>query len=113
MRGLRAQHPLAPWAGVTVAPAAWFVQQQGLGQLTYFACGTAGPWTVVLSGLAALAATLAAGLWSLSAWRDGEAKPEFDVRRFVALGSVMAAGLFALAVVFQSLAGLLIPGCAR
>jgi hypothetical protein len=104
---------LAPWAGGFFGPAVWYVHQQGMGDLTYYACEAANPWTVGLGGVLACAAVLAAGAWSAAAWREGGAKPEFDVRRFLALVSVMAAGLFTVAILFQTLAGLLIPGCAR
>ena len=105
--------PLAPWAGGAVAPAAWYGQQQGLGLLTYFGCAAAGPLVVVLVGVLAAAAVAGAGWWSAGEWRSGEAAPARDHRRFIAGVSVLMAGLFLLAIVFQTLAGLFLPGCAR
>ena len=104
---------LAPWAGGFFGAAAWYGHQQGLGMLTYYACHGANPLSVLAASVLALAVTVGAGIWSLGAWRGGEAKPEFDQRRFLALVSVMAAALFTVVIVFQTLAGLLIPGCAR
>jgi hypothetical protein len=104
---------LAPWAGGAVAPAAWYGQQQGLGLVTYFGCAAAGPVVVVLVGLVAAAAATAAGWWSAGEWLGREATPAVDHRRFVAGISVLMAGLFLLAIAFQTLAGLFLPGCAR
>lgn len=109
----RALQPLAPWAGGAVAPAAWYGQQQGLGQLTYFGCTAANPVSVVLVGLLAAAAVAAAGWWSAGEWRGREGPPVMDHRRFVAGVSVLMAGLFLLAIAFQTVAGLFLPGCAR
>lgn len=103
----------APWAGGLVGPLAWYAQQQGLGSLTYYACAAANPVFILLTGMIAAAAVVASGLLSRRAWRSGGASPELNPRRFVALVSMLAAAVFTLTILFQTLAGVLIPGCAR
>lgn len=102
-----------PWAGAFFGPALWYAHQQGLGVLVYFNCRAAGPVVVVLASLVAIGGLAAAGWWSSLVWRRRESPPEFDVRRFIAMLSVLSAGIFSLALIFQTLAGVLIPGCVR
>ncbi len=104
---------LAPWAGLLTAPVAWYAHQQGSGGLVYFRCAASQPSINLLAGLVALAVTAAAGAWSWTAWKRGSAAPAMDLTRFTALVSVLAAAVFCLAIGFQTLAGLLIPSCAR
>ena len=104
---------LQPWAGAFFGPALWYAHQQGLGVLVYFNCRAAGPVSVLLASVVAIGGVVAAGWWSSLVWRRRQSPPDFDVRRFIGLGSVLAAGVFTLALIFQTMAGLIVPGCAR
>jgi hypothetical protein len=104
---------LAPWAGLLVGPAAWYGFQQGLGSLVYFRCGASQPPVNLLTGLLAIAVTAAAGWWSWGVWKRRTGPPAIDVARFAALLSVLSATIFCIGIGFQTLAGLLIPPCAR
>jgi len=104
------------WAGLLAGPAAWAVSTQ----LNYVLA----PWEcehrarivpVVALGLAALA--LLGGALSWRARRRGGAafKPEREAgtEAFVATLGIAAAGLFALVILMQGSAGLILSGCVR
>ncbi|MBC6982561.1 hypothetical protein [Caulobacter sp. 17J80-11] len=103
---------LAPWAGLFAGPLAWWLHQQGMGALTFFDCD-ASTLATLLTGLVALLAVAAAGAWSWGAAARERLEPARDVRRFAGLVSAGAAVVFGLAIAFQTLAGALIPECAR
>jgi hypothetical protein len=102
---------LSPWAAAIAGALAWTVHQQLLGDLLHFDCRRGGAWTGLGVGLACvllIAAGVAATLASRTADGWGGA-----TRRFVASVSLMAAGLFLLAVLLGIVAGFVLPGCAR
>ena len=102
---------LSPWAAAIAGALAWTVHQQLLGDLLHFDCHRGGAWTGLGVGLGCvllIAAGVAATLASRHADGWGGA-----TRRFVASISLMAAGLFLLAVLLGIVAGFVLPGCAR
>ncbi|NUS38937.1 MAG: hypothetical protein HOQ02_07930 [Lysobacter sp.] len=100
---------LAPWAGMIAAFAGALVQHQGIGDALHFHCGNGMGSANLYAGIIALALMAVGGAIS---WRvardDGDANA---TRRFVARLSLMAVALFALMVVWQTLAGMLVPSC--
>jgi len=104
------------WAGLIVGPVAWALHHQGGSNFNYADCRAWDGTAVVLTGVLALAAVLGAGGLSLSAWRrgGGAAGASHDPPgRFVAGLSLMSAALFALTILIQMAAGLLVPACMR
>jgi hypothetical protein len=102
---------LSPWAAALASAFAWALHQQVLGDLLHFDCRRGGAWTGLAVGVACLlliAGGVAVTLASRQADGWGSA-----TRRFVASVSLMAAGLFVLPVLLQTLAGFVLPGCTR
>lgn len=103
---------LAPWSGLIAGAGGWLVHQQVLADLLHFDCRLGGPAAGLLAGAAVGIAMIGAGLVS---WRARGKRDEHDApaqtRHFVALLSSMAAALFLLVVLLQTLATLMIPPC--
>lgn len=102
----------APWAGSIAAPLAWVIHHQGLADSLYFHCAVGDGGAPLVLGLALLALILGSMALSWSArgaGGDGAARN----RRFIAGMSVGMGLLFGLAIIYQTLAGVILPGCAR
>ena len=107
--GLPRRSRLAPWAGMIAAFLGVMVQHQGIGDALHYRCGPAVNRADLVAGAAAL---LLMAIGALVSWRvlRGDADAT-GTRRFVAQLSLMAVALFALMVVWQTLAGLIEPSC--
>ena len=111
---MRLRESLAPWAGIIAGPLVWWIHQRSVADAQFFEChahGLAGRivWSLVLIAALAWATSLS---WRL--WREApnkEAEP--DVHRFIALVSLGVAGIVGLAVVFGTLASVIVPDCYR
>ena len=110
---------LQPWAGLAGGVAGWFGQHQVIGDALHFDCGVGNPASTALAGLLAIAVIAAGALWSRAVLREGRDATEgkrpsraAGSRPFVAILSLMAAALLALLVIVQTMAGLMLPGCA-
>jgi hypothetical protein len=91
--------------------AAWYGAQQGLGVLVRLRCASAVGPGVAAGVLALLGCALAIWL-SRGSRRGGESPPAQNdavLRMLVLLG----AAVFGLAIVFQTVAVLIVPSCAR
>jgi len=98
-----------PWAGLVIGAGAWAAHQQGMADLLHFSCHPAHGVHTVGVGVVALLATVGGGLMS---WRTSMARDDpTATRRFVSRLSVMAAAIFAGAIVMQTLAGIIVPAC--
>lgn len=106
---------VAPWAGLITGPLGWALNQQVGSNMIYARCELGGTGSSLLLGLTGVAVALAGGAWSWTVWRRGPPQErEADAPpRFLASLSLMSAGLFALAILFQTLAGLFLEGCWR
>lgn len=100
-----------PWLGWLSGPGAWAVHHQGGADSLYFDCRL-GPGTVALGGLCILL-SVAGGLLSWAGRTGPEDEPKPRNRRFIAAMGLGMGLLFAVALAFQTLAGVLIPSCAR
>ena len=95
------------WTALIVPPIAWFLFEQGLSALLHIACGQ------VMAGLIWGAASLIACAvafrlaWPLRTHADTLADP------WLARLALIGAGIFSLAILFQSLAILMVPSCVR
>jgi hypothetical protein len=103
---------LAPWAGSVAGPLAWVIHHQGLADTVYFDCAAGNPASALGLGAALLALSLGAALLSWTARGDGEEGMARN-RRFIGGLSAGMGLLFSLAITYQTLAGMLIPGCLR
>ena len=96
------------FVALAVPPLAWYVFQQGLGFTLRGSCVAAGIPTGPIWGLCSLGAC---ALGTRLAWPIAWGEDRGDA--FLARLALLAAGLFALAIAYQTLASLIIPPCAR
>ena len=102
------------WAfaiALPLPPVAWYGAQQGLGVLVRLHCSAAMAPGAAVCALALLGCALAVWL-SAGQGRSGESAPaqtDTVLRWLVLLGACV----FGLAIVFQTLAVLIVPSCAR
>ena len=105
---------IAPWAGWICGLLAWFLTQQGGSDLVQLNCTSASSPTMLLIGLAGGVIALAGALVSLQVWRSLSGsldQPHAGARRFLAATGGLAAGIFLLAILFQTVSTLIIPQC--
>jgi hypothetical protein len=98
---------LKPWAGLVAGMAGAGLQHQIGADAMHFDCRYGNSNLAV--GIGALLLIAAGAWWSWSAAR-AHRDPE-STRRFVAHMSLMAAGFFALMVLWQIMAGVILPAC--
>jgi hypothetical protein len=96
------------WLALMLPAAAWFAFEQGLAMTLRGNCEYAGFPLGIVWGLASLLACAAGGWISLAGIRNLSGSDQF-----VARIAVFGAGLFALAIAYQTLATAIIPPCAR
>ena len=104
---------LRPWAGWISSALAAGLNHQGLADAIYFRCDAGNPASALGLGLVTLVIAWAGALIS---WRGGPAAaatPEPQTRLFIAIVAVMMAALYSVTIMFQVLAGLIIPVCFR
>ena len=95
------------------SPAALAINHQGIADLVYFHCDAGNPATVVVVGVATLVVAWAGALIAWRSRRSDAEDPDRRTRRFITLVGILMAGLYSVAIVFQILAGLIIPVCFR
>ena len=98
-----------PWAALLLPPVAWYVFELGLGSVLKVDCAPVGAWLGLAWGLASLAVC---GLAMAIAWPC--ARPAGDQtppRAWLSRVALLLAGIFALAIAFQTLAVLIVPPC--
>jgi hypothetical protein len=93
------------WAALLIPPVAWFAFEQGLSAVLHADCSRR--YVGIIWGLASLAAC-AIGLrmgWSL------RTQPDALVDPWLARLGIAVAGIFSLAIAFQTLAIAIVPAC--
>lgn len=98
-----------PWSGLIGALAGWAFTHQFGSDLAFAHCDRAAPWLMLVFGCGGIVLALGGGLLSFRQWRRGRAGG--GARHFVSLVGMMAALLFSTAILWQTLASLLIPRC--
>jgi hypothetical protein len=95
------------WTALLLPPFVWFLFEQGLSALLHADCGRSG--IGVAWGVASLIACVVAFriAWPFRARGGTLANP------WLARMALVAAGFFALAIAFQTLALLMVPSCVR
>ncbi|QQV76698.1 hypothetical protein H5J25_14910 [Sphingomonas aliaeris] len=95
------------WLALSLPPVAWFTFEQGLSAVLHADCTRTGigvVWGLTALGLCVFAAH--------SGWRLRRA-PQTLVSAWMARLALAVAGIFGLAIAFQTLAILIVPACAR
>jgi hypothetical protein len=99
-----------PWIGLFAPPIAWAIHHQVGSDLVSYDCRIGEtPLIALVGGVMALIA-LASGLISWISRRDG---PRAEIRTFAAYLGAMSGAVFFLALVFQTMATLMLPACQR
>ena len=105
---------VAPWAGIFMGAAAWATHHQLGSDLNYYDCRNTNPPMMALLGLFFLLVALTGAFISWSAREDSpDAQGRAETRRFASLAGMGSASLFSLAILFQTLASVLVPACHR
>jgi hypothetical protein len=97
-----------PWGGLALGTLGAGLAHQLGGDSTFQNCKLGSPWIVIVGTIVGLA-LVAAG--AFASWRVFGAEGETPARRLIATVSLMAAALFALAVLLPFIAALVIPPC--
>jgi hypothetical protein len=105
--GVKSLAPLKLVACVLAPPIAWFVFQQGLSVTLRAACDAAGVPAGTIWGV------LSISVCGVAAWLSTRSGLGGESARFVGYVAQLGAGLFALAIFFQTLATMIVPPCAR
>jgi hypothetical protein len=93
------------WAGLLGGAAAWALHHQVLSDVLHFDCRWGGP-------LATAAVTvLSLGLLAAAAWTSWRSRGRSAALDFVVSLSLLGAALFALLVLVQAIAGMVVPSC--
>jgi hypothetical protein len=98
--------PWSGWIGVTVG---WGLTHQIGSNSVFDKCPATGPLPMALLGLVGLAVIAAGAFLSVKIWQRGEA--ESPARRFLGLVGLMLSGVFAAAVLWQTVSAFIIPQC--
>ncbi|WP_169833078.1 hypothetical protein [Sphingomonas panacis] len=93
-------------------PLAWICFEYGAGVSLRGACAEIGGWAGPLWGVASLA-VCGAAVWIARAAARAEAARNPPTRPWLARIAMFGAGVFALAILFQTTATVIVPGCAR
>ena len=97
-----------PWAGLALGTlGAGFAHQLGA-DATFQDCRVGSPLIVIIGTIVGLALI---ALGALGSWRVYGADGETPARRMLAIVSLMACGVFAMAVILPFIASLVIPRC--
>jgi hypothetical protein len=104
---------LAPWSGLVAGMAAEIVHHQLLSDMLRYDCRLGGASAGLTVGVPALA-LIALGIGvSLASVRGGDpAAAHSQTRRFIAQVATMRGGLLAIAIVWQTMATMIVPACA-
>ena len=101
--------PVRPWIALVLPPVSWYVFEVGLGSVLKVRCAPVGDWLGLAWGVASL---VACGVAMALAWPC--ARPAGDQtppRAWLSRVALLLAGIFALAIAFQTLGVLIVPSC--
>lgn len=98
-----------PWVALVLPPAAWYGFEVGLGSVLKVRCAPVGDWLGLTWGVASL---VACGVAMALAWPDARpAGAQTPPRAWLSRVALLIAGIFALAITFQTLGVLIVPSC--
>ena len=108
MNGERIRDRFMPWAGLSLGTLGVGLTHQ-IGSASVFQdCHFSSPLIVILAAILGLI-LVAAG--ALGSWRVYSADGEGPARRMIAVVSIMACGIYAVAIVLPLIASFVIPRC--
>lgn len=95
----------SPWAGLVVGATLWALYQQTVADALHFSCRGIGFTGAIVAGVITSGIIAVAGIISFKSANDAH------TRGFVGAMNAVAAMIFALAVVLQTIAAWLVPPC--
>ena len=108
MSSERIRDRFMPWAGIALGTlGGGFAHQLGADS-TFQDCRVGSPLIVVIGTIVGLALV---ALGALGSWRVYGGDGETPARRMLAVVSLMACAIFAVAIILPFLAAMIIPGC--
>ena len=108
MKTERIRDRFMPWAGLALGTLGGGLAHQIGAGATFQDCHFSSPVVVIFAALLGLA-LVAAG--ALGSWRVYAGEGEGPARRMIAIVSVMACGIYAIAIILPLIASLVIPRC--
>jgi len=108
MKTERIRDRFMPWAGLALGTVGFFTAHQMGSDATFQDCRVGSPAIVFVGTIIGIALVV---LGALGSWRIHSAQSEAPARRLVAVVSVMACALYALAIILPFVASLVIPRC--
>lgn len=108
MTGETVRDRCMPWAGLALSTLGGGIAHQLGAYSTFQDCRFSSPGVVIVATLIGLALI---GLGAAGSWRVWSADAETPSRRMIAVVSLMACAIFAMAVVLPLIASLVIPRC--
>jgi hypothetical protein len=102
---------IAPWAGWIGGIAGWFISQQIGSGFSQLDCRRVDLTPMLVIGAVGAGLAIGGGLISWRAYRGAVGADLVPTSRFIAATSSLAASIFLLAILFQTLAALIIPQC--
>ena len=110
LRSIPVARHAAPWVALLLPPCAWYAFEVGLATVMRISCTASGPWLGIAWGAGAV---LLCGFAAWIGWSHGRSQDDSASRSWVARMTPFEAAIFALAIVYQTLATTIIPPCAR
>ena len=107
MKTQRMRDVFMPWAGLALGTVGAGLAHQVGADATFQNCEVGSPAIVILGAVVGLVLVALGALGSWRVWTEAEA----PARRFIAIVSIMACGLYAVAIILPFIASLVIPRC--
>lgn len=108
MKSGRISDLLMPWAGLALGTLGAGLAHQLGSDSTFQDCRVGSPALVIVGTIVGL---LLVGIGALASWRVYGGDGEGPARRLIASVSLMACGVFAMAIILPLIAALIIPRC--
>jgi hypothetical protein len=108
VNGERARDRFMPWAGLALGTLGVGLAHQIGAEATFQDCRFSSPLIVILAAILGL---VLVALGALGSWRVWAADGEAPARRMIAVVSLMACAIYAVAIVLPFIAALVIPRC--
>ena len=105
----RARDLLLPWSALLGGSFGWFLTHQIGSDQSFDHCGHSGAAPILLVGICGFALALWGCRLASRVGRDDG--PAHGARRFIAVTGTGIAALFAIAIILQTAAALIIPRC--
>jgi len=102
---------LLPWVALALPALAWMSFEYGLASSLRASCTAVGSWLGPAWGVASLLVCAGAAMLARPLSKGTDRDP--PVRPWLSRVATVVAGIFALAIAFQTLATLIVPSCAR